>query len=444
MPFRTLYLLLLVLSSLTALSQPKGDKSAQRIKPEVVVGSLVNRLETYYILPATSKAMSTLLETNLKNGNYRTLTDPSLLAARLEADLKTVYPDKHLYISYDPTFKDPSQGTKLKQEKSKEREKELIREKESNFSFTEVKILPRNIGYVRIDGFFTNNVEEAIPTVASAFKFLENTKFLILDLRYNGGGNPEMVRHVASYFFKDSVHLNDIEERFGNKKVSSYTNPSSTRGISLEMPVFVLTGKRTFSGAEALSYSFRQINRAKLIGDTTAGGCHLTREFELKEGFVAEIPFARSVNPYSKTNWEGTGVFPDIYAPTSEALKKAQETIHLEELRKTTDPRERSTIEWQLNSLKASFENQNELEALKPLCGDYEGGSKVFLGEGNILYLRNADMDNEVLPLIPITPSHYLWDENIQIEFVTDQPKGPRLKMMFNGGHVREKLKINK
>ena len=252
-----------------------------------------------------------------------------------------------------------------------------------------------------------------------------------------------MVRHVESYFFKDSVHLNDIEERFSNKKVSVYTNPSSTRGISLKMPVYVLTGKRTFSGAEDLAYSFRQINRAKLIGDTTAGGCHLTREFQLKERFVAEIPFARSVNPYSKANWEGTGVFPDIYAPTSQALKKAQETIYLEELSKTTDPRERSAIQWQLNSLKASFENQTDIEKLKTFCGDYEGGSKVFLRKGNILCLKNADMDNEVLPLISITPNHYVWDENIQIEFVADQPRGPRLKMIFNGGHVREKLKVN-
>ena len=34
--------------------------------------------------------------------------------------------------------------------------------------------------------------------------------------------------------------------------------------------------------------------------------------------------FARAINPISKTNWEGTGVEPDIQAPASEALEVAK------------------------------------------------------------------------------------------------------------------------
>ena len=36
-------------------------------------------------------------------------------------------------------------------------------------------------------------------------------------------------------------------------------------------------------------------------------------------------PFARAVNPISKTNWEGTGVEPDVSAKAAEAFDKAQE-----------------------------------------------------------------------------------------------------------------------
>jgi hypothetical protein len=43
------------------------------------------------------------------------------------------------------------------------------------------------------------------------------------------------------------------------------------------------------------------------------------------------VPSARAINPISKTNWEGTGVDPDIKAPASEALdvakKMAEEQI---------------------------------------------------------------------------------------------------------------------
>jgi retinol-binding protein 3 len=36
------------------------------------------------------------------------------------------------------------------------------------------------------------------------------------------------------------------------------------------------------------------------------------------------VPFARAINPISKTNWEGTGVEPDVKVPAVDALTTAQ------------------------------------------------------------------------------------------------------------------------
>jgi hypothetical protein len=35
------------------------------------------------------------------------------------------------------------------------------------------------------------------------------------------------------------------------------------------------------------------------------------------------VPFARSVNPVTGTNWEGTGVVPDVSVPAEEAYDVA-------------------------------------------------------------------------------------------------------------------------
>ena len=51
--------------------------------------------------------------------------------------------------------------------------------------------------------------------------------------------------------------------------------------------------------------------RATIIGEVTGGGAHPTRYFPLADGFGVRIPFARSINPVTKTNWEGTGVIPE-------------------------------------------------------------------------------------------------------------------------------------
>lgn len=43
----------------------------------------------------------------------------------------------------------------------------------------------------------------------------------------------------------------------------------------------------------------------------------------LGDDFHAAIPSDRSISPITHTNWEGTGVIPDVAAPPAEALAVA-------------------------------------------------------------------------------------------------------------------------
>jgi retinol-binding protein 3 len=36
------------------------------------------------------------------------------------------------------------------------------------------------------------------------------------------------------------------------------------------------------------------------------------------------VPFAKSLDPVTKTNWEGTGVTPDVEVPAADALATAE------------------------------------------------------------------------------------------------------------------------
>jgi len=42
------------------------------------------------------------------------------------------------------------------------------------------------------------------------------------------------------------------------------------------------------------------------------------------EHFMIGVPFARAINPISKTNWEGVGVEPDVKVSAADALSTAQ------------------------------------------------------------------------------------------------------------------------
>jgi C-terminal processing protease CtpA/Prc len=100
-------------------------------------------------------------------------------------------------------------------------------------------------------------------------------------------------------------------------------------------PVYVLTSAFTFSAGEEFAYNLQTQGRATLIGETTRGGAHPTEEFTLSATMEISVPYARSINPVTDTNSEGTGVVPDITTPAKEAFDVAYRK-GLEQLVNTT------------------------------------------------------------------------------------------------------------
>jgi C-terminal processing protease CtpA/Prc len=60
------------------------------------------------------------------------------------------------------------------------------------------------------------------------------------------------------------------------------------------------------------------------VGETTGGGAHPVAGHRIDEHFSIGVPYAKAVNPVSKTNLEGTGVEPDVKVPAADALTTAQ------------------------------------------------------------------------------------------------------------------------
>jgi C-terminal processing protease CtpA/Prc len=82
----------------------------------------------------------------------------------------------------------------------------------------------------------------------------------------------------------------------------------------------------------------------------------------LAENFAAFIPTGRAINPITKTNWEGTGVEPDIKVPQDQALK----TAYLLALNKSL---EKADSDGMKNALKRLIEqNQKELDEMKKVA----------------------------------------------------------------------------
>lgn len=66
---------------------------------------------------------------------------------------------------------------------------------------------------------------------------------------------------------------------------------------------------------------------ARPIGDeTTGGGANPGEPHGIGHSFAIFIPEGRAYSPVTKTNWESTGIAPDLPVTANDALQKAYTT----------------------------------------------------------------------------------------------------------------------
>lgn len=321
-----------------------------------VIDALLKGLNESYVFPETAKKMETDVRARQERNEYDGITSSQKFAAKLTEDLQSVSKDKHLRVRYSPDVIPVRQERDEPTAEEKAREVQYV--KFMNSGFEQVERMRGNIGYIRFNGFV--DPEFGADTVTAAMNFVANTDALIFDLRDNGGGDPAMVKLICSYLFGDKpVHLNDLYWRKGNKTDEFWTTPSVAGKKFLDKDVYVLTSSRTFSGAEEFSYNLKNLKRATIIGETTGGGAHPGGFERLGDHFGAFVPTGRAISPITKTNWEGTGVEPDVKVPREQALK----TAYLLALNKAV---ERAKDENLKGAIKGLIEQtQKELDDMK-------------------------------------------------------------------------------
>jgi len=336
--------------------QAPPDRAIDGATRAAVIEILLKELNDSYVFPETAKKMEADIRSRLAAKEYDSVTSAQEFAKKLTTDLQSVSKDKHLRIRYSqtpiPMRKDRGEPTEAEREQARWMNKRI------NFGFEKVERLNGNIGYIDLRGF--NDHEAGAETVAAAMAFLQNTEALIFDLRQNGGGSPYMIALISSYLFGDKpVHLNDMYWRKNGKTDEFWTNPQLAKVKFTNKDIYVLTSNYTFSGAEEFSYNLKNLKRATIIGETTGGGAHPGGMVRLHDHFGVFIPVGRAINPISKTNWEGTGVEPDIKVPKEQALK----TAYLMALNKSLAKIKDEQVQGGVKGLIA--QTQKELDELK-------------------------------------------------------------------------------
>ncbi len=360
------------------------------------------------------------------------MTDPREFAHAVYEELFSISKDKHLRFRYGPL--DAKEQTHLQsqneQEAKEARERRIADLKRDNYGFSKVERLGGNIGYLNFH-FFAGAAEGG-ETAVAAMAFLAYCDAIILDLRENGGGDPTQIQLISSYFFQDPVHLNDIYTRRENKTENFWTLAYVPGKKMPDADLYILTSSNTFSGAEEFSYNMKNLKRATLIGETTGGGAHPTDIMIVQKDYLLAVPYARAINPISKTNWEGTGVKPDIEIPAAQAFDKAYQ-MALEKLyEKTSDPERKKQLEWILAGLRAKL-NPIRLpeETLKKYVGVYEQ-RKITFENGQLYYQRTGPK----FRLVPMTETIFALEgmDDFRLEFTIQEGKSTEVVGLYDNG----------
>lgn len=292
-----------------------SPESPSELDTAAVVESIAGLVAEHYVFPEVAGQLADLLRHRNATGSYPAATAEELAAA-ITTDLRSVNGDLHLGLKYHAQPVPPEMGAATLTAVRREFD-------ESLHGTPRVELLRDGVAVLEIAPKMF-----PLPWVAeqltAALSLVAPARALILDLRRNTGGDPDTVAFVCGYLLDGRTHINTMLSRQGEVAEQSWTPPFVPGArFGATKPLYVLTSAKTFSGGEELAYDLQQLGRARIVGETTRGGAHPREGWTVHPHLELTVPVARGVNPVSGTNWEGTGVRPDVPCEAEAALDRA-------------------------------------------------------------------------------------------------------------------------
>lgn len=186
--------------------------------------------------------------------------DGEAFAKSLTTLMRSVVDDRHLHVEYSAEMLGKEAAPT-----ASELALYRARDEQANYGVEHVERLAGNVGYVDLRTF--SKTAWAADTLAAAMTVVAHTDALIVDLRQNVGGYPATATLVESYLFDKRTHVVDVFWRDGMRTEQFWTQ-DSVPGLRFggTKPVWILTSKSTFSGAEQFAYDLKNLKRATVVG----------------------------------------------------------------------------------------------------------------------------------------------------------------------------------
>jgi carboxyl-terminal processing protease len=171
-------------------------------------------------------------------------------------------------------------------------------------------MLDDGIGYIALYQY-TSDISTQMLQAIRDMKAKGNLKALILDERYNPGGDVDECLKCANMFLPAGDTIVSLQGRKGSNTNQKYT-ASGNMLVAEDIPIVILANKYSASSAEIFAAALHDNKRATLIGTKTFGKGIFQTVFPFGEGYV-QITTGRYYTP-SGVCIHKTGIEPDIEA----------------------------------------------------------------------------------------------------------------------------------
>ncbi len=208
--------------------------------------------------------------------------------------------------------------------------------KKSSAPIYEFKVLKNNIGYLKINRFWGQNVREKFDSI---YPQILKTSKLIIDVSENSGGSNGHAHHILAHLVEQPFETSRWKTTMYMPAFASWNfgsmwqdniggkvepKPESIRYLK---PLVVLISEKTYSAGEDFVSAFLSTGRGKLIGRPTAGTTGNPIGFELPG--LGGVQICTKVDYLTNgREFVGYGIQPDILVKESyDDFKNNKHTI---------------------------------------------------------------------------------------------------------------------
>lgn len=185
-------------------------------------------------------------------------------------------------------------------------EKEITREKITIPSVDTKDTGDQEIGYISLNMFGENTAKE-FNEILSTFNN-DKVKWIIIDLRDNGGWYLEVAREILSNFVEKWKLL--VTTKYKDSNLNNYYY-SENFGQIFDKKIVILINGNSASASEITAWALKDYNKAILVWEKSYGKGSVQQPFDLPDGSMLKLTIAKWYTP-KDYSIDHNGIQPDL------------------------------------------------------------------------------------------------------------------------------------